>query len=140
MLKNNVFSSLSSKSEILESTPIKKSLSDQQPFVQRTDSVKADISECSTNTDDYVTCTDASKRGTIPTNTSLSSTTQAPGLNTKIKNQSNRCCSLYFLHIQSYHMCIMQNSYQLYVEADVFVAFNSCCLLSIIMLMIIPFQ
>lgn len=95
----------------MEGAPIKKSSSDQQPFVQRTDSIKADISECSTNTDDYVTCTDASKRGTIPTNISLSSTTQAPGLNTKNKNQSNRCCTYYTFLMNQSHMCIMQNSH-----------------------------
>lgn len=44
----------------------------------------ADISECSTNTDEYATCTDTSKRTpgikTPPTTTSSSSTTQVPGL------------------------------------------------------------
>lgn len=43
-----------------------------------------DVSECSTNTDEYATCTDTSKRTpgikTPPTTTSSSSTTQVPGL------------------------------------------------------------
>lgn len=53
-------------------------------FLQHSDSGKTntDISECSTNTEDYVTCnTDLSKRGTKPPSISSSSTTQMPGSN-----------------------------------------------------------
>lgn len=60
-----------------------KSLSDQQPFNRSSDVNKntTDMSEGSTNTDEYITCTDASKRGTMPTTASSSSTTQVPGSN-----------------------------------------------------------
>lgn len=54
------------------------------PFLQHSDSGKTntDVSECSTNTEDYVTCnTDLSKRGTKPPSASSSSTTQVPGSN-----------------------------------------------------------
>lgn len=73
-----------SKNEMLHSVvPIAKSLSDQQPFKRGSDMNKnaADVSEGSTNTDDYMTCTEASKRGIMPTTASSSSTTQVPGSN-----------------------------------------------------------
>ncbi|XP_031626929.1 uncharacterized protein LOC116343155 isoform X2 [Contarinia nasturtii] len=51
-------------SELQRAAPIVKSSSDQQPFVHHSDTRRAtDMSEGSTNTDDYITCTDAlSKR------------------------------------------------------------------------------
>lgn len=63
--------------ELQRSTPILKSSSDQHPFVHHSEPkrmVATDFSEGSTNTDDYITCTDASKRGIV-----LSPTTQLPG-------------------------------------------------------------
>lgn len=54
-------------------------------LLNRSDSGKTntDVSECSTNTEDYMTCTDNSKRvsGTKPPSASSSSTTQVPGSN-----------------------------------------------------------
>lgn len=55
-------------------------------IVARSDSgpkTNTDISECSTNTDEYVTCTDNSKRVPgmkTPTTASSSTSTQVPGL------------------------------------------------------------
>lgn len=72
------------RNELGKYAPISKSSSDQQPFHQHSDSTKTntDLSEGSTNTEDYVTCTDASKRGIILQNaTNISSTTQIPGSN-----------------------------------------------------------
>lgn len=66
-------------SELQRGAPIAKSSSDQQPFFHQSEgrrATAADISEGSTNTDDYITCTDASKRGIVAT-----STTQIPGSN-----------------------------------------------------------
>lgn len=67
--------------------PIAKSSSDQQPFKRGSDMNKnaTDVSEGSTNTDDYMTCTEASKRGIMPTTASSSSTTQVPGSNLTLK-------------------------------------------------------
>lgn len=78
----------SSKNELLHSiVPIAKSSSDQQPFKHGSDMNKnvTDVSEGSTNTDEYMTCTEASKRGIIPTTASSSSTTQVPGSNLTLK-------------------------------------------------------
>lgn len=54
-------------------------------LLNRSDSGKTntDLSECSTNTEDYVTCTDNSRRvaGIKPASASSSSTTQVPGSN-----------------------------------------------------------
>lgn len=62
---------------------------DFQIYSRRDSAVKTnntDLSECSTNTDEYITCTDTSRRTpgikTPPTTTSSSSTTQVPGLQT----------------------------------------------------------
>lgn len=52
--------------------------------MNRSDSGKnnTDLSECSTNTEDYVTCTDNSRRvAGKPASASSSSTTQVPGSN-----------------------------------------------------------
>lgn len=75
-----------SHTELAKYAPIAKSSSDQQPFIHHSDAARAnttDLSECSTNTEDYVTCTDASKRGTKPPSASSSSTTQVPGSNSQ---------------------------------------------------------
>lgn len=64
--------------EIMKACSIAKSLSDQQPFAKHSDSLRTDMSEGSTNTDDYITCTDASKRGTMPANVTISAITQPP--------------------------------------------------------------
>ncbi len=59
-------------------------------LLNRTDSGKnTDLSECSTNTEDYVTCTDNSRRvaGIKPASASSSSTTQVPGSNPIFYNQ-----------------------------------------------------
>lgn len=87
-MKKNIFPFFlyCSQTELAKYTPIAKSSSDQQPFSHHSDSNKVnttDVSECSTNTEDYVTCTDASKRGTKPPSASSSSTTQVPGSNSR---------------------------------------------------------
>lgn len=70
------------KSELLRSAPIVKSSSDQQPFSRCSELAKnTDISEGSTNTDEYITCAEASKRGINPATASSSSTTHVPGSN-----------------------------------------------------------
>lgn len=81
-----VYISISRVTELPRSAPIAKSSSDQQPFVHHVEmrrpaassgATTADMSEGSTNTEDYVTCTDALKRGIMAT----SSTTHKPGSN-----------------------------------------------------------
>lgn len=78
---------------------IAKSSSDQQPFVKQYESIRADVSEGSTNTDEYVTCTDASKRGTLTAN-ATSITQPPPGLNfdSKFKQNSNMK-SIFYLFV-----------------------------------------
>lgn len=63
--------------DLQKSAPIAKSSSDQRPFIHHSEPrTTIDMSECDTNTEDYITCTDASKRGIV-----ASSTTQMPGSN-----------------------------------------------------------
>lgn len=66
------------RTELMKNCSIAKSSSDQQPFSKNSDSMRTDISDGSTNTDDYITCTDASKRGTTSANVTSSSITQPP--------------------------------------------------------------
>lgn len=73
-------------------------------FLPRSDSGKnnADLSECSTNTEDYITCTDNSKRvgetagpGTKTPSAQSSSSTQVPGSNPRFYSLGSILLLLY---------------------------------------------
>lgn len=81
-------------------------------FLQHSDSGKTDVSECSTNTEDYITCnTDLSKRGIKPPSASSSSTTQMPGSNPIDTHKWDRCYIASYLYILQWDTFMCQAMY-----------------------------